>query len=246
MKKLPETTRRRFLGGAATAAGLSLAPGVLLVTAAEARAPGQPASARERWGMLIDLNAMSEKACDASVAACMAENGWEGSGKPETDAQWIRKVTVTDPATGATRFVPVMCQHCQYPPCVDVCPTAASMRRADGVVLIDKHRCIGCRYCMMACPYKARSFVFEPVSEQKPHAPRGLGTVDACNLCVHRIDAGGIPACVEAANRVAPGAMVFGDLLDRKSDISKQVAKYATARIRGDLGLEPGILYKGL
>jgi tetrathionate reductase subunit B len=246
MKKQPDTTRRRFLTGAAAAAGLTLAPGVVLVSPAEARAPGQPASARERWGLLIDLNKLDEATCNACVDACKTENGWEGSGKPETDPQWIRTVKVSSPQTGATKFVPVMCQHCSNATCVDVCPTAASFKRADGIVLVDKHRCIGCRYCMMACPYKARSFVFEPVEGQKHHAPRGMGTVEACNMCVNRIDAGGIPACVEAANKAAPGAIVFGDLLDRKSEISMQVAKYATSRIRGDLGLEPGVLYRGL
>jgi tetrathionate reductase subunit B len=79
-----------------------------------------------------------------------------------------------------------MCQHCEIPPCVDVCPTGASFKRADGIVLVDKHICIGCRYCMMACPYKARSFIHEDLQDQLPHAPRGKGTVESCTLCVHR------------------------------------------------------------
>ena len=247
MKKQPvQTTRRTLLAGAAAVAGLSLAPGVILVAAAETRAPGMPASAKVRWGMVIDVGKLDAPACDACVAACKAENGWEGSGNAETDPQWIRRVSVRDPDTGVTKFVPVMCQHCENPTCVDVCPTAASFRRADGIVLVDKHRCIGCRYCMMACPYKARSFIFEPVTDQKQHAPRGMGTVEACTLCVHRVDAGGVPACVEAGNKAAPGAFVFGDLNDPKSEISAKVATYATTRIRADLGLEPGVFYQGL
>ena len=120
-----------------------------------------------------------------------------------------------------------MCQHCAKPPCVDVCPTGASFKRADGIVLVDKHICIGCRYCMMACPYKARSFVHEPIDDQKPNAPRGKGTVEGCTLCVDRIDAGRMPACVEACASEAGGAMMFGDLNDPESEISKAVAATA-------------------
>ena len=95
--------------------------------------------------------------------------------------QWIRKVTLTNKAPPGTKAeMPVMCQHCEDPPCVDVCPTGASFKRKDGIVLVDKHICIGCRYCMMACPFKARSFVHEPVTNQKSHAPRGQGTVESC------------------------------------------------------------------
>ena len=106
-----------------------------------------------------------------------------------------------DMRTGHAQSLPVMCQHCADPPCVDVCPTGASFKRADGIVLVDRHTCIGCRYCMMACPYKARSFVHEAVTDQKPDVPRGKGCVEACTLCVHRIDRGESPP----ASRPAPG-----------------------------------------
>ena len=129
---------------------------------------------------------------------------------------------------------------------MDVCPTGASFKRADGIVLVDKHTCIGCRYCMMACPYKARSFIHESLEDQKPHAPRGKGTVESCTLCVHRVDAGGQPACVEACSDTGGGAMLFGDLKDPNSEISQRVAKYATQQIRADLGLDPGVRYRNL
>jgi molybdopterin-containing oxidoreductase family iron-sulfur binding subunit len=99
---------------------------------------------------------------------------------------------------------------------------------------------------MLACPYKARSFAYEDIEDQKPYSPRGKGTVQACTMCVHRIDEGGIPACVEAAAMVAPGAMLFGDLKDPNSEISKKVAELTVTRIRADLGVEPGVLYAGL
>jgi len=139
----------------------------------------------------------------------------------------------------------VLCQHCAEPPCVDVCPTGASFKRADGVVLVDKHICIGCRYCMMACPFGARSFVHEDVTDQKPHAPRGKGTVESCTLCVHRIDKGGQPACVEACAKEG-GAMIFGDLNDPQGALGKALARGLAARLRPDLALGQGVLYRGL
>ncbi len=240
-----EQARRRLLAGAAAVMTLTLAPGVLLMRAAEARPAGVAASPKVRWGLLIDTN-KDPKIWDACVTACREENGWKGQGRPATDAQWIRRVDLKDKRTGAVKSLPLMCQHCENPPCVDVCPTGASFKRADGIVLVDKHTCIGCRYCMMACPYAARSFVHEPVTGQKTYMPRGKGTVESCTLCVHRVDAGRKPACVEAAQRMDPGAILFGDLGDPKSAISRAVSRHLTSRIRADLGLEPGVLYRGL
>lgn len=242
-----DTGRRRVLAAATAAAGLTLAPGVLLMTApARAKAPGEAVSGKTRWGLLIDTNKLDKAACDALVAACNAENGLKAASREDATSQWIRRVDIEDPRTGAKKSLPVMCQHCEFPPCADVCPTGASFRRADGIVLVDKHICIGCRYCMLACPYKARSFGYEDVTDQKPYSPRGKGTVSACTLCVHRIDTGRPPACVEAAAKVAPGAVLFGDLKDPNSAIAKKVSQFTVTRIRADLGVEPGVLYAGL
>jgi molybdopterin-containing oxidoreductase family iron-sulfur binding subunit len=237
--------RRKILGGIAGMAGVSLASGVTLFSFAGAKEPGDAVTSKVRWGMLIDAGKCAD-GCDACVTACFKENGIGSTGRPESDPQWIRKVDVRDPKSGATKSLPVMCQHCAEPPCVDVCPTGASFKREDGIVLVDKHTCIGCRYCIMACPYKARSFVHEEITDQKTHAPRGKGTVEGCTLCVHRIDAGGTPACVEACNDTSGGAMLFGNLNDPMSEISKRVAKYNTRQIRADLRLDPGIRYRGL
>ncbi len=245
-----DPTRRSFLSAAAAAAGVALAPGVMLYgitkpSPAKARALDAAVSSAVRWGMLIDSN-RCDSGCNECVTACSTENGLQGHGRPATDAQWIRKVDVHDPGTGLSKSLPMMCQHCAEPPCVDVCPTGASFKRADGIVLVDKHTCIGCRYCMMACPYKARSFVHEALEDQKTHAPRGKGTVESCTMCVHRIDDGRQPACVEACNDTGGGAMLFGDLNDPDSEISQRVAKYATRQIRADLGLDPGVRYQNL
>ena len=238
-------SRREFIAvGSATAAGLALAPGLRLVELAQARSPEEAVTSLKRWGLLVDIGKCND--CDACVTACRTENGWEGHNRPATDPQWIRKVTLKDKQTGYVQTLPVMCQHCEHPPCVDVCPTGASFKRADGIVLVDKHICIGCRYCMMACPYKARSFVHEETTGQKPHAPRGKGTVESCTLCAHRVDEGRIPACVEACNKDGNKAMVFGDLKDSNSDIHKQLAAGASTQLRPDLNLNTGVRYRGI
>ncbi len=240
-----DPTRRQLLalaGGAVAA--LTLAPGVLLLTPAHGRAPDQPVTGKVRWGLLIDTTKCAS-GCTDCVAACNRENGLPGGTRP-TDAQWIRKVELKDLRTGRQASLPMMCQHCAEPPCVDVCPTGASFKRADGIVLVDKHICIGCRYCMMACPYKARSLVHEPVTGQNPDVPRGKGTVESCTLCVHRVDRGETPACVAACAAAGHGAMLFGDLNDPASEIARRLAAYPSTRVRADLGLDPGVRYQGI
>jgi molybdopterin-containing oxidoreductase family iron-sulfur binding subunit len=233
-------SRRQFMGVAM--AGVAIAPGVILFGAANARAPEEGASSKNRWGLLIDTNKCSN-GCTDCVSACFKENGLNEFKGRETDSQWIRKVQLKDKATGKSHSLPMMCQHCEHPPCVDVCPTGASMKRADGIVLVDRHICIGCRYCMMACPYKARSLVHEPLQDQNPDVPRGQGCVESCTLCVHRIDRGQLPACVEACKE---GAMIFGDLKDPNSEIARRLATEASKQIRADLNLNTGVRYQGI
>jgi molybdopterin-containing oxidoreductase family iron-sulfur binding subunit len=239
-------SRRGFLAiSSATLGGVMLAPGVRLIEVASARAPGQAASNQVRWGLLIDTDKCAT-GCDDCVKACATENGIKDTGRPRTDAQWIRKVDLKDKGSGRTLSLPVMCQHCERPPCVDVCPTGASFKRADGIVLVDRHTCIGCRYCMMACPYKARSIVFDDLTDQKPDVPRGKGCAEGCTLCVHRVDQDRQPACVEACAKAGHNAMIFGDLNNPQSEIAQRVAKFGTSKIRADLKLNPGVHYQGL
>lgn len=245
-----EVGRRWFLKTAAAFTTTVLAPGVTLmafgeVDAADAKPADQPVTSARRWGLLIDAGKCQD-GCNDCVAACGEENGISKPKNLATDSQWIRTLKVTNPKDGATFQMPFMCQHCAEPPCVDVCPTGASFRRADGIVLVDRHICIGCRYCMMACPYKARSFVHEPLQDQKPYAPRGKGCVESCTMCVHRVDAGGTPACVEACAKAGHDAMIFGDLNDKNSEIAKRVATYRTTRVRADLGTDPGVYYQNI
>ena len=244
-----DSSRRDFLTRAGASAGAAaIAPGVFLSTSASAKAPDEAISSDKRWGILVDTNKCADN-CDACVNACMEENGWgesESLPRPGQQAQWIRSVEIRHKQTGFARTLPLMCQHCEHPPCVDVCPTGASFRRVDGIVLVDKHICIGCRYCMMACPYKARSFIHEELDDQLPWAPRGKGTVESCTMCVHRVDENGTPACVEACSAENHNALVFGDLYDENSEISRELAKADSVELRADLGLNTGVRYRGL
>lgn len=264
-----QASRRGFLGVTAVAmGGTLLAGGVRLIEVAQAATPASapaPASAaaraaavgaeppsvsagaspRVRWGLLIDTEKCAT-GCTDCVTACNTENGLAAPQR-NTDAQWIRKVEIKEVRGERSASLPVMCQHCAEPPCVDVCPTGASFKRADGIVMVDRHSCIGCRYCVMACPFQARSFVHEPLADQKPEVPRGKGCVESCTLCVHRIDQGRQnTACAEACSQAGHGAIVFGDLNDPGSEISRRAKAAATTRLRADLHLDPGVRYQGL
>lgn len=237
--------RRDFLG-ALVASAAALASGLTAYAVAQAKPAEQTVSSKQRWGMLIDTTKCATD-CDACVRACETENGLAKPEHPATDAQWIRKVQLRDKLTGHVTSLPMLCQHCEHPPCVDVCPTGASFRRSDGIVLVDRHICIGCRYCMMACPYKARSFVHEKLTEQVPHMPRGKGCVESCTLCMHRVDAGhAVTACAEACDREGHKAILFGDLNDPKSAVAQRARLVPSRQIRADLQLNTGVRYEGI
>ncbi len=247
---LADEARRRFLKRAGLTAGFSLFAGSALA-AGLPKALDEATSSERRWGILVDAGKCPE-GCTACVDACFEEMGIEGPrvgdnhSRPDQDSQWIRKVSLKNEDTGHALALPVMCQHCTYPPCVDVCPTGASFKRADGIVLVDRHVCIGCRYCIMACPYKARCFVHEAIHDQEPYMPRGKGTAEGCTMCVHRIDHGMKPACVVACHEEGAGAMTFGDTNDPESAIAGKLRDNTTSAIRADLGTEPGIRYMGI
>jgi molybdopterin-containing oxidoreductase family iron-sulfur binding subunit len=248
MSERKDNKRRNFLAASAAgvgslALGVAVAPGIRLVEVAQAGTPATGASSAVRWGMVIDTTKCTT-GCDACVKACNTENGInETVADPRQGAQWIRKIDLKNLKGGNTHSLPIMCQHCANPPCVDVCPTGASFKRADGIVLVDRHICIGCRYCMMACPYKARSFVHQPLTAQNPEVPRGLGCVEGCTFCVQRIDKGQKPACVESCPE---GAMLFGDLNDANSEISQRLDQFRTTQVRADLKLNTGVRYQGI
>lgn len=240
--------RRSVLGlGGAVAAATLIAPGVHLIAAPKRT----EASDSNRWGMLIDVNKCT-KDCTACTTACRQENNVPTFPEdPARDIHWIRKVNLKDKAGQKPDVsLPVLCNHCEHPPCVHVCPTEASFIRKDGIVLVDMHRCIGCRYCMIACPYKARSLVYHETKlsdSGNPDVPiRGKGVVEKCTFCVHLVDQGKEPACVRACKMEGEGAMIFGDLNDPESEISKRIKTVRTQTMRVDLGLKPNVHYEGL
>lgn len=128
-------------------------------------------------------------------------------------------------------YVPKICNHCDNPPCVQVCPVGATYLTEDGVVLVDYEYCIGCRYCIQGCPYGARYFNMEK------------GTADKCTWCYHRITKGLLPACVQAC---PVGARKFGDLKDEESEINKILDKERINVLKADLGTKPKVYYVGL
>ncbi|MBF0124524.1 MAG: 4Fe-4S dicluster domain-containing protein [Magnetococcales bacterium] len=247
--------RRAVLGlGGAVAVGTLLAPGIRLLAAPQPSSSSVPnkteALATQRWAMLIDVNKCSAD-CSSCIAACREENHVPMFGDADRDIHWIRKVELRDrERRKPTLSLPALCNHCEHPPCVHVCPTGASFIRKDGLVLIDEHRCIGCRYCIIACPYKSRSLVYfstqMPIGGNPKIPIRAKGVVEKCTFCVHRIDEGLQPACVEACSRSGGGAMLFGDLNDPKTEISQRVKMLRTEVMREDLGLKPHVHYQGL
>ena len=180
--------------GVAALAGVALAPGITLFDLAQGRAAGRArvdkACAGACWSTSTSARPAATRASPPATRERLA-----GRKDAPTDAQWIRKVELKDIRGPARQSLPMMCQHCAHPPCVDVCPTGASFKRADGIVLVDRHICIGCRYCMMACPYKARSFVHEPVATRSPRcrAARAASSPARC-ACTGSTAAGSRPA----------------------------------------------------
>ncbi len=253
MSEKIDQNRREFVSVAGKAAAASVvAPGVLLHSIAHAEPRAEPVTDAVRYGLLIDTTKCAD-GCSDCVSACDKENGLDLLGKPDgaTDEdwarqkpRWIRTVKVKDRLSGHVSSLPLMCQHCEHPPCVDVCPTGASFRRADGIVMVDRHTCIGCRYCMMACPYKARSFIHENIKVKLSAVPRGKGCVESCTLCVHRRDYGVAgTACADACEH---GAILFGDLNDPNSDITKALQERNHTQLRADLKLNTGVRYRGI
>ena len=142
----------------------------------------------------------------------------------------------------------VFCNHCDNPPCVRVCPTRSTWKREDGIVMMDMHRCIGCRYCIVGCPYGSRSFNWsdprghlEQVNEAYP--TRSKGVVEKCNFCVEKsreAEGAWTPECVAAC---PAKAMTFGDLSDPDSEIRKLLASRMSSVRRPALGTRPHVFY---
>lgn len=204
------------------------------------------------WGMVIDLDKCI--GCEYCLRACSATND-VGPDKP-----W--NIVVEEQTTGGqTFYFSRPCMQCQNAPCVEVCPVGATYHREDGLVVMDYDRCIGCRYCQVACPYDARKFNWTAPTYDNPYVPtwgipevprRPRGVVEKCTFCIHRIDEGlekglmpgvdreATPACV---NVCPVGARVFGNLNDPESEVSRQIESNATVLLKEELGTEPSVYY---
>jgi Fe-S-cluster-containing dehydrogenase component len=265
-----EGSRRGFLKLAGICAlGIGVKPAVNAFSGdAVAVAPFSPnpgALLGKKWAMAVDMKKCWEKGkegCKDCLLACHKTHNVPDIGNTKEEIKWIWTEHFEGVFPGQENefmmaevkekpFI-VLCNHCTNPPCVRVCPTQATFKRPqDGIVMMDFHRCIGCRYCMAACPFGARSFNFRDprpyiVKEKNADLPnmafptRERGVVEKCNFCEERLAVGQLPACVTACK---VGALVFGDLEDPKSEIRKALASKFTIRRRAELGTQPNVYY---
>ena len=210
-----------------------------------------------RWGMVIDLSKCMR--CHGCIAACRVEHFLP------LGITWPRLLAWENPAEEMTTF-PVRCNHCKDAPCVKVCITGASQQREDGIVWVDQDKCVGCRYCIIACPYQNRTFLskdrdtgyfpgyefteFEKAG--KKNYPHTVGTTEKCNFCMERIDEGiakglkpgvdrdATPACV---NTCPSRALTFGDLDDPKSEVRRLIYSYMGFQLHPEYDTDPSIYY---
>jgi Fe-S-cluster-containing dehydrogenase component len=192
--------------------------------------------------------------CDYCTYGCLATND------VRADAAWNEVLVQKELAEGKI-FLPRPCMHCEHPPCVNACPVGATYRRPDGLVVMDYGRCIGCRYCMVACPYEARHFNWERWEGDNEHVPdwgtpeverRQRGVVEKCTFCIQRIERGLALGMVPGLDREATPACVvecpvearfFGDLNDPDSPVSRLLAQRSHLRLREDQGTAPRVYY---
>ena len=182
-------------------------------------------SSEQRWGFLIDLRRCI--GCHSCTVACKAENGVPLG----VFRCWVKEVEVGRYPRVRRTFLPQLCNNCEQPPCVDVCPVGATWKRPDGIVVVNPHTCIACRCCIGACPYGVRYL--------HPHKE----IVEKCNWCVQRIERDLRPACVEAC---PAGARIFGDLNDPDSEISRLLSLNPIQGLKAGLGTRPRTYYIGL
>ena len=197
-----------------------------------------------RCGMVIDLRKCI--GCQACSVACKAEN------LTPPGVFWNRVLKIEDGKyPNVTRlFLPLPCMHCEDPPCVAVCPTGASYKRSDGIVMINYDKCIGCKYCISACPYGARTYVdaIKPYFanagpsqiEQYREGEHKAGVVEKCTFCVQRVENGLEPACVQTC---PPRARYFGDLDDPQSEVSRMVKAGGAVQLLRESGTNPSVYY---
>lgn len=196
-----------------------------------------------RRGMVIDLSACIN--CHTCSIACKSENF------TPPGVFWCRVLEKEEGKYPSPRriMLPVLCNHCQEPPCVQVCPTGASTQREDGIVVIEYEKCVGCKACITACPYGARTYIedlngyfeqgltpYEEFGYQKHQS----GVVEKCNFCYERLEKGLEPACIAAC---PVSCRYFGDLDDPDSDVSRLLKVRNSFQLLAELGTKPSVSY---
>jgi molybdopterin-containing oxidoreductase family iron-sulfur binding subunit len=260
--------RRKFIKVAGlTALGLAggTAPKILSQEAPEVDSSGAEGPVSEpskplvasRWAMVIDIRKCLEYPdCNDCSRVCHYIHNVPEFENPKDEIKWIWKESFSHafheqsheylPAELKHAPVMVLCNHCDNPACTKVCPTRATWKRdKDGIVMMDWHRCCGCRYCMAACPYGSRSFNWRDprpfIEDTQPDYPtRTRGVVEKCTFCEERLARGSLPACVEECKH---GALTFGDLEDPESEVRKLLLKNHAIRRKPGLGTQPEIYY---
>lgn len=179
----------------------------------------------KRWVMLIDLRKCV--GCQACTAACKFENNIPVG----VFRTWVPDVELGTYPETKRAFLPRLCNHCERPSCIEVCPAGATWQRQDGIVVIDYDRCWGCGACVNACPYDAR--FMNPITK----------TADKCTFCAQRVDQGLLPACVETC---VGGARQFGNINDPNDPVTRQIMSEAVQQLKPGTGNEPRVFYIGL
>ncbi|MFC2130974.1 sulfate reduction electron transfer complex DsrMKJOP subunit DsrO [Bacteroidota bacterium] len=248
--------RRKFLSIAGVAAALGIAGKPTYNILASETAVPEPG--QKRLAMAINFRKLMENphVMDNCIEACHKAHNVPNIKDTKQEVKWIWKEPYHHafleqdnyqlPENIVDHPVLLLCNHCDNPPCVSVCPTQATWRRAeDGIVMMDWHRCIGCRYCMAACPYGSRSFNWKDprpdIDEITSEFPtRMKGVVEKCTFCDERLVQGKKPACVEAC---CHGEIIFGDLNDPESEIREVLSKSYSIRRKPELGTQPEVYY---
>lgn len=232
-----KTDRRDFLMGAAVFGAAAATTAAFAASSDETAGAKDEKAAKRRLGMVIDLRRCA--GCSACAVACKAENGVRLGG-----FRCRVRQTEADAYPGVKRyFLPLLCNHCDEPACVPVCPVKATYKRPDGIVEIDVKKCIGCKRCIKACPYNARYFNPEPDPEAKSFPARTHKKADKCSFCAHRVENGLEPACVSAC---PARARIFGDLNDSKSKVSELVNTQSPRTLWPEHGTKPNVFYIAL
>jgi molybdopterin-containing oxidoreductase family iron-sulfur binding subunit len=266
--------RRQFLKVAGISSilgfGASVASATNLITDKQLLPPqvdkNKEALIAKRWAMVVDMSKFkTDEDFTKVINACHTTHNVPDFRKPDGsvdkkfEVKWIWKAPYERTFPGQDnkymsehiKDMPflVACNHCDNPACVRVCPTKATYKLPDGITMQDMHRCIGCRFCMAACPFGARSFNWvDPRTAQnlkadlpnREYPTRTKGVVEKCTFCSERLSVGKMPACVEAAPK---GGLLFGDIEDPNSEIRKIVTSQLTIRRKPDLGTGPAIYY---